>query len=66
MSPLTIHRSATPNAFAELEARLRSIDASGDRIAEATSSLRASVSIFAAAAARMRATRSARRAGRNA
>ena len=44
------------NAFADLEAQLRALGASGDRLAEATSSLRASARIFAAASARISAT----------
>ena len=42
------------NAFADLEAQLRALGASGDRLAEATTSLRASARIFAAASARIR------------
>jgi hypothetical protein len=41
------------NAFADLEAQLRALGASGDRLAQATSSLRASARIFAAASARI-------------
>ena len=37
------------NAFAHLEAQLRALGATGDRLAEATSSLRESARIFAAA-----------------
>jgi hypothetical protein len=44
------------NAFADLEAQLRALGASGERLAEATSSLRASARIFAAASARLSAT----------
>ena len=53
MFTLRIERSA--NAFADLEAQLRALGASGDRLAEATTSLRASARIFAAASARLRA-----------
>jgi hypothetical protein len=41
------------NAFADLEAQLRALGASGDRLAQATSALRASAGIFAAATARL-------------
>jgi len=41
------------NAFADLEAHLRALGASGDRLAQATNSLRASARIFAAASARL-------------
>ena len=44
------------NAFADLEAQLRALGASGDRLAEATMSLRSSARIFAAASARLRAS----------
>ena len=44
------------NAFADLEAQLRALGASGDRLVEATSSLRASARIFAAASARLSAS----------
>ena len=44
------------NAFADLEAQLRALGASGDRLAEATMSLRASARIFAAASARLSAS----------
>jgi len=44
------------NAFADLEAQLRALGASGDRLAEATTSLRVSARIFAAASARLRAS----------
>ena len=53
MSALTLHRSEPANAFAELEARLRALDSSGDRIAAATRSLRAAAMTFAAASARL-------------
>jgi hypothetical protein len=55
------HRST--NAFADLEAQLRALGATGDRLAEATMSLRASARIFAAASARLR-TSAARRISR--
>jgi hypothetical protein len=45
------------NAFAELEKRLLAIDASGHRIAAATTSLRKSAKIFAAASARLTSTK---------
>jgi hypothetical protein len=51
MSHLRNDRST--NAFADLEAHLRALGASGDRLARATSSLRASARIFAAASARL-------------
>ena len=41
------------NAFVDLEAQLRALGASGDRLAEATMSLRASAQLFAAASARL-------------
>jgi len=41
------------NAFANLEAQLRALGATGDRLAEATMSLRKSARIFAAASARV-------------
>jgi hypothetical protein len=41
------------NAFADLEAQLRALGASGDRLAQAASSLRTSVRIFAVASARL-------------
>ena len=41
------------NAFADLESQLRALGASGDRLAEATNSLRASARVFAAASARL-------------
>jgi hypothetical protein len=44
------------NAFADLEAQLRALGDSGDRLAEATTSLRASARIFAAASARLSAS----------
>jgi len=44
------------NAFADLEAQLRALGASGDRLVEATSSLRASARLFAAASARLSAS----------
>ena len=51
--------SRSTNAFADLEAQLRALGASGDRLAQATNSLRASARIFAAASARLT-TQSAR------
>jgi hypothetical protein len=53
---LTMRTKRSSNAFADLEAQLRALGASGDRLAEATTSLRASARIFAAASARLRAT----------
>ena len=53
---LTIRTKRSQNAFADLEAQLRALGASGDRLAEATISLRASARIFAAASARLRAS----------
>jgi len=41
------------NAFADLEAQLRALGATGDRLAQATSSLRDSARIFAAVSARL-------------
>ena len=61
MSTLTLHRAASANAFADLEARLRALVASGDRIAEATMALRASAKVFAAASARLRQVRGVKR-----
>ena len=51
MSNLRNDRST--NAFANLEAQLRALGASGARLAEATTSLRASARIFAAVSARL-------------
>ena len=53
---MTIHTKRSRNAFADLEAQLRALGASGNRLAEATMSLRASARIFAAASARLSAT----------
>ena len=53
---LTIRTKRSQNAFADLEAQLRALGASGDRLAEATTSLRASAQIFAAASARLNAS----------
>ena len=53
------HNVRSTNAFADLEAHLRALGASGDRLAQATTSLRASARIFAAVSARL-STRSAR------
>lgn len=50
---LTIRTKRSQNAFADLEAQLRALGDSGDRLAEATTSLRASARIFAAASARL-------------
>ena len=50
---LTIRTKRSQNAFADLEAQLRALGASGDRLAEATTSLRVSARIFAAASARL-------------
>ena len=51
---MTSRTKRSHNAFADLEAQLRALGASGDRLAEATMSLRASARIFAAASARLR------------
>jgi len=53
---MTIHSKRSHNAFADLEAQLRALGASGNRLAEATMSLRASARIFAAASARLSAS----------
>jgi hypothetical protein len=53
---MTIHSKRSRNAFADLEAQLRALGASGNRLAEATMSLRASARIFAAASARLSAS----------
>jgi hypothetical protein len=53
---LTIRMKRSLNAFADLEAQLRALGASGNRLAEATTSLRASARIFAAASARLSAS----------
>ena len=53
---MTIHTKRSRNAFADLEAQLRALGASGNRLAEATMSLRASARIFAAASARLSAS----------
>ena len=50
---LTIRTKRSQNAFADLEAQLRALGASGNRLAEATMSLRASARIFEAASARL-------------
>jgi len=52
------------NAFADLEVQLRALGASGDRLAEATMSLRASARVFAAASARLRASAARRQVTR--
>ena len=49
------------NAFADLETQLRALGASGDRLAEATMSLRSSARIFAAVTARLRSSAARRR-----
>ena len=53
---MTIRTKRSQNAFADLEAQLRALGASGNRLAEATMSLRASAQIFAAASARLSAS----------
>ena len=53
---MTIHSKRSHNAFADLEAQLRALGASGNRLAEATMSLRASARIFADASARLSAS----------
>lgn len=53
---MTRRTKRSHNAFADLEAQLRALGVSGDRLAEATMSLRASARIFAAASARLRAS----------
>jgi hypothetical protein len=53
---LTIRTKRSENAFADLEAQLRALGDSGNRLAEATTSLRASAQIFAAASARLSAS----------
>jgi hypothetical protein len=52
------------NAFADLEAQLRALGASGDRLAEVTTSLRASARIFAAASKRLSVSSARHRAKR--
>ena len=52
----TLRTERSANAFADLEAQLRALGASGDRLAEATLSLRASSKIFAAVSARLHAS----------
>jgi hypothetical protein len=52
------------NAFADLERHLAALGASGDRLAEATVSLRASARLFAAASARLSANAARHRAAR--
>jgi hypothetical protein len=49
----TFNTDRSTNAFADLEAQLRALGATGDRLAEATTSLRHSAGIFAAASARL-------------
>ena len=53
---MAIRTKRSRNAFADLEAQLRALGASGDRLAEATTSLRASARIFAAASAQLSAS----------
>jgi hypothetical protein len=53
---MTIRTKRSQNAFADLEAQLRALGASGDRLAEAATSLRASARIFATASARLSAS----------
>lgn len=60
----TFRNSNSTNAFADLEAQLRALGASGDRLAEATTSLRASARVFAVASARLRARAPRFRTGR--
>ena len=57
-------RVRSTNAFADLEHQLVVLGASGDRLAEAASSLRASARIFAAASARLSANAARHRAVR--
>ena len=64
MSNTNHERSRSTNAFADLEARLATLGASGNRLAEAATSLRASARIFAAASARLSAHAARRRAKR--
>lgn len=52
------------NAFADLERQLVALGATGDRLAEATLSLRASARIFATASARLTASAARHRAVR--
>jgi hypothetical protein len=51
----------TPNVFADLEAQLRALGASGVRLAEATISLRMSARTFAVVSTRLRAGTAQRR-----
>jgi hypothetical protein len=61
----TKHDRVRPtNAFADLERQLAALGASGDRLAEATLSLRASARIFAMASARLTANAARHRAAR--
>ena len=53
---LTIRTKRSQNAFEDLEAQLRALGASVERLAEATTSLRASAQVFAAASARLSAS----------
>jgi hypothetical protein len=55
-------RVRSTNAFADLEQQLAALGASGDRLAEAATSLRASARIFAAASARLTANAARHRA----
>ena len=57
-------RVRSTDAFADLERQLAVLGASGDRLAEATSSLRASARIFAAASQRLSANAARHRAAR--
>lgn len=57
-------RVRSSNAFVDLERQLAALGASGDRLAEATTSLRASARIFAAASARLTANAARHRAVR--
>jgi hypothetical protein len=50
--PMRTTTARSTNAFADLEAQLRALGATGDRLAEATKSLRSSAHVFATATAR--------------
>ena len=60
MQTLRLHAVRSNNAFANLENQLMAMDKSGEMIAEATVALRASARIFAAATARLQASKQRR------
>jgi len=59
-----LEEDRSTNVFADLEAQLRALGASGVRLAEATISLRASARMFAVVSTRLRARAAQRRLAR--